>query len=99
MIQCGWVREVEALLAAGVPPEAHSLQAIGYRQLVEHLEGRITLEEARRQIIDATRRYAKRQMTWCRRWPQVRWWSVEHEGQIPGMHESVLAAVGRWHGC
>ena len=74
MMQHGFLDEVRALhtrddLHAGMP----SMRAVGYRQLWEHLEGGASLEEAVRRGIVATRRYAKRQLTWLRAEPDVRW--------------------------
>jgi tRNA dimethylallyltransferase len=49
------------------------LQALGYRQVVEHLEGKLTLEQAVDLVKLRTRQYAKRQMTWFRRQPGIQW--------------------------
>jgi tRNA dimethylallyltransferase len=73
MVAFGWVEEVRKHLASGVSLEAPAFQAIGYRQLARHLEGEITLEDAVVEIVQATRRFAKRQMTWFRREPEVHW--------------------------
>ena len=83
MLAIGWVDEVDGLLAAGVPAEAHALQAIGYRQLARVCVGELDLGAARDEIVRATRRYAKRQLAWYRRWPQICW--LEHQsGEDPG---------------
>jgi tRNA dimethylallyltransferase len=73
MIQAGWLDEVRQLISTGVPPDAKPFQFIGYSQLREHLEGRASQEEAIQQIQQATRRFAKRQITWFRREPDVQW--------------------------
>ena len=73
MIARGWLDEVRGLLAAGVGADAPAFQAIGYAQWVRHLAGEYDLEEATRQIVVATRRYAKRQQTWFRREPGIEW--------------------------
>ncbi len=73
MIDSGWIQEVRSLLAAGTSPEAPAFQAIGYRQLVSYVSGEETLGQALNLTIQATRRFAKRQMTWFRREPEVRW--------------------------
>ena len=65
-----------------------AMQALGYRYLAEHLAGRLTLAEARAQTIAATRRYAKRQLTWFRKTPGVRWFTG------PVDIEAVVAHVG-----
>jgi tRNA dimethylallyltransferase len=69
----GWLEEVRGLIAAGVSPQAPAFQAIGYAQWARHLAGEFDLEEATRQIVVATRRYAKRQQTWFRREPGIEW--------------------------
>ncbi len=83
MLASGWLDEVESLLASGVSADAHALQAIGYRQLARVCRGGLDLRVARDEIVIATRRYAKRQLAWFRRWPQIRW--LEHQaGEDPG---------------
>lgn len=73
MVERGWVDEVSRLLENGVPPTAFAFQAIGYRQMVDALLGRCTLETATEEAIRATRHYAKRQDTWFRREREVFW--------------------------
>jgi tRNA dimethylallyltransferase len=75
MLTAGWLEEVRRLVAAGVPPDAKPFQFIGYRELRAHLEGVVPLEKAVRAIQQATRRYAKRQITWFRRETGVEWFS------------------------
>ena len=69
----GLAQEVRALLDSGVPDRATSLQAIGYKQVVQALEEGLPPEAALGTIQQATRRYAKRQMTWFRANPAVQW--------------------------
>lgn len=76
MVEAGWVTEVRGLLESGVSPAAPAFQAIGYRQIANHVLGRISLQEAVERTIRATRRYAKRQLTWFRREPDVDWLSA-----------------------
>jgi tRNA dimethylallyltransferase len=73
MMRRGWVREVAALLEIGTSPSAPAFQAIGYRQVVHHLEGRSSLQAATEEAILATRHYAKRQETWFRRERDLYW--------------------------
>jgi tRNA dimethylallyltransferase len=77
MVERGWVEEVAQLLARGLDPGLPAFQAIGYRQLVRHLEGEWSLEQAIGETVKATRRFAKRQETWFRREPDVTWFSAQ----------------------
>jgi tRNA dimethylallyltransferase len=85
MLSQGWLEEVRGLLKrypAGIKP----LQALGYRHLVAYLEVRLPLPEAIEQTQKETRRYAKRQLTWFRADPEVRWFH-------PGQGEDMLALL------
>jgi tRNA dimethylallyltransferase len=73
MLERGWLEEVRGLLAMGIPPEAPAFQAIGYRQMVRCIRGELPLDEAIDETVRATRRFAKRQMTWFRKESQVNW--------------------------
>ncbi len=75
MISAGWLDEIRRLIAQGVPSDVKPFQFIGYSELREHLEGRISLDDAVDQIQRATRRFAKRQITWFRKEPSVTWLS------------------------
>jgi tRNA dimethylallyltransferase len=66
MFASGLVDEVSSLLRAGVPRDAHALKAIGYREVVAHLDGHITLRDAIEQTKQSSRRFAKRQLSWLR---------------------------------
>ena len=82
MLERGWVAEVEGLLARGVGRDAPAFQAIGYRQLVRQLRGELALESAVAEIVQATRRFAKRQITWFRKEPQVRWFDARELASV-----------------
>ena len=81
----GLVGEVEGLLDAGFSPDLHPLKALGYREVMRYLEGRWSLERARSEMKKATRRFAKRQLTWFRAVPEARWLNIS---RMPG--EEVL---------
>jgi tRNA dimethylallyltransferase len=66
MLAAGLVEEVRALLARGIPADASGLDAVGYREVVAMLGGRLPESGLREAIVVATRRYAKRQETWFR---------------------------------
>ena len=72
MMEAGWLAEVEGLLEGGLSPEAHPMQGIGYRELVQVVQGKKTIDEAIPVIQQRTRNFARRQLTWLRKDP-VRW--------------------------
>ena len=73
MLENGLIEEIQRLLAMGIPKKATALQAIGYKEFISALEGNCTLEEATAQVQQASRNYAKRQLTWFRRNPHMHW--------------------------
>jgi tRNA dimethylallyltransferase len=75
MLESGWLEEVANLVRQGVDENSKPFDFIGYAELRAHLEGTVTLSAATKAIAQATRRYAKRQMTWFRKETQVHWLS------------------------
>ena len=73
MIEKGLVDEVKKIMDMGISVESTAMQAIGYKEIAEYLDGNITLEEAIDKIKQGSRRYAKRQLTWYRRNERVNW--------------------------
>jgi tRNA dimethylallyltransferase len=66
MLDAGLVDEVQGLLARGVAPDAAGLDAVGYREVVQMVQGRLPAADLEATIVAATGRYAKRQETWFR---------------------------------
>jgi len=66
MLDGGWIDEVRELLDRGIAPDAAGLDAVGYRQVVAHVQGRVDAAELAAMIASDTKRYAKRQETWFR---------------------------------
>lgn len=89
MLAAGWMEEVRALLASGLPADAKPFDFIGYRELRAVLNGEMKLEEAQAAIQQATRRYAKRQLTWFRRDAHIHWFSGF--GQDTTIQQQALA--------
>jgi tRNA dimethylallyltransferase len=89
MFASGLVEEVAAILASGVPREAHALKAIGYRETIDFITGHSDLTNAIEQTKRASRRFAKRQLTWLRdaREGTVHW--------VPPIEDGGAAAVIR----
>ncbi len=76
MLDAGLLDEVAGLLEAGFDPSVNPLRTIGYQEPIRFLQGEISREEMVRLIKRNTRRYAKRQLTWYRRFSDVRWVDV-----------------------
>jgi tRNA dimethylallyltransferase len=73
MLRLGLLDEIKSLLAEGVPEKATAMQAIGYKEFVDALAGRSSLETATALVQQSSRKYAKRQLTWFRRNPAIHW--------------------------
>lgn len=86
MVRMGLDDEVRSLLAEERPLSPQARCAIGYAEMIEHVEGRLSLDEAAEQIKKNTRRLAKGQRTWFRRFADVTWLDVEPDESV----ESVL---------
>jgi tRNA dimethylallyltransferase len=73
MISAGLIEETRALAAEGFDASFNALNSVGYREALSFLRGQIDREEMLRLFRQNSRRYAKRQMTWFRRDPRIRW--------------------------
>ncbi len=89
MFDAGLVQEVERLLAAGLAEGRTAREAIGYRQVMAHLRGEVTLDQARDQTTRATRRFARRQDSWFRKDPRIHWVGFDDPGRV----QRALGAV------
>lgn len=76
MIEAGLVEEVRGLLDAGYDASLVSMQGLGYKELIPYLYGEITLEKAVNDIQQRTRHFAKRQLSWFRRMPEIQWFDM-----------------------
>jgi len=90
MFARGLVQETERLLEAGLAESHTAMQAIGYRQVVEHLRGERSLTETIGLVKRRTRQFAKRQLTWFRRQFSPLWLTLEPESR-PGPVADQLA--------
>lgn len=93
MFDQGLVAEVEGLLGKGLGPALTAHQAIGYKEVLLHLEGSLSLEEAKELVKRTTRRYAKRQLSWFRRDPRVSWIDMDSTSVAAGV-DRVLSECG-----
>jgi tRNA dimethylallyltransferase len=80
MWRAGFEAEVRNLAARGLRQGRTASRALGYQQMLRHLDGDYTLDQARQQTIKATRRFARRQESWFRRDPRIRWLDATEGG-------------------
>lgn len=91
----GVVDEVEALIAAGVPESAHAFSGLVYRQIIEMRQGVRDEAATRALIVRENMRYARRQVMWFRKEPDVRW--LSGPGTDPAIQHQALALVRSFH--
>ena len=94
MLDSGWLDEVRVLVDRGLGGWLTSTQAIGYAELARHLRGDITLEAAVESTVKRTGNLARRQMSWFRRDPRVRWFDVDERGATVVL-EPILSYLSR----
>ncbi len=93
-LHTGVIDEVRNLMAAGVPPGAHAFSGLVYRQVVEHLNGARDLDATRELIVRENMQYARRQASWFRKEPGVRW--MDGPGEQEPASAAVPAMVAEW---
>jgi tRNA dimethylallyltransferase len=79
MMDAGLLAEVEQLLTEPLPLSRTARQALGYKELIAHVHGEVSLNEAVATIIQRTRQFAVRQERWFRRDPRIRWVQIRHD--------------------
>jgi tRNA dimethylallyltransferase len=89
MLANGWLDEVRTLLAMGYVPPLPSMSATGYAQLVQVLQGTLTLEDAVARIRHSTHAFIRRQDAWLRAEPRVKWFDA---GERSALASAVAAA-------
>ena len=94
MIRAGLVDEVKALLAEPEPLSGTARQAVGYAEIIEHLEGRLTLADAVEMIKINTRQFAKAQRTWFKRLRSIEWVDLSEEATADAVVDDLLARRG-----
>ena len=77
MFDAGLIEEVEQLIKSGVNPDCQAFKGIGYKEVVDYINGNITLDECRDLIKKNTRHFAKRQITWYKRMPYIEWIHID----------------------
>lgn len=93
MIADGLVDEVRGLLAEHPPMSRTAAQALGYKEMIDHLEGLVPLSAARDEIVLRTTQFAVRQERWFRRDPRITWIDVSGDDPVGVVSPAVLAAL------
>ncbi|EJL39430.1 MULTISPECIES: tRNA (adenosine(37)-N6)-dimethylallyltransferase MiaA [Brevibacillus] len=97
MIEAGLVEEVRGLLDKGYDASMVSMQGLGYKELIPYLYGEITLEKAINDIQQRTRHFAKRQLSWFRRIPEVQWFDMtDPAGQAKSVETIKQILAGKF---
>jgi tRNA dimethylallyltransferase len=95
MLAAGFVDEVAGLLDEGCDPDLPSLRAVGYPQMIRHLQGRTSLDEAAEEIRKSTWQYARRQMTWFRGVEGIVWVDADPRTKAGALADRVLSLLKR----
>jgi len=95
MIRKGLRDEVASLLAEPKGLSDQASQALGYAEMIEHLKGKYTLEQAIERIKINTRQFAKRQRTWFRHFRDVQWIDIQEDDTIEKVSEKVLKIISQ----
>lgn len=93
MIEAGLVDEVRMLLGQGLTEDDNSMKGIGYKELIGFLKSEYSLEEAVKRIKQNSRNYAKRQMTWFRRYKNIKWFDLTDVVNFEKSAEDITAYI------
>lgn len=89
MMEAGLVEEVRSLLDRGYDASLVSMQGLGYKEVIPYLYGEVTLEKAINDIKQRTRHFAKRQLSWFRRMPQIQWFDMTNPAEQPNNVQTI----------
>lgn len=89
MLEAGLEQEVRQLLEQGISSECQSMQSIGYRQMVWYINGSMSYEDAVDRLKQATRNFAKRQITWYKKMPYINWLELEPQPDYTAAVERI----------
>lgn len=94
MFERGWVEETRRLMGAGLERNRTAMQAIGYRQVIEHLTGQIGLREAVERVKVKTRQFAKRQGVWFRGQMDLEWLTLDAGNEVERWADRLVERLG-----
>lgn len=93
MIDQGLVQEVRSLLGEEKPLSQQARAAIGYAEMIEHFEGKISLDDAVEQIKINTRKLAKAQRTWFKTFRQVQWLDIGDDEPVDSVRNRAVSLI------
>jgi tRNA dimethylallyltransferase len=93
MIENGLVEEVNNILNLGYDKNLNSLNTVGYKEIIQHLDGEISLERAIELIKRNTRHYAKRQMTWFRKDKRIHWFDINDTNELDRIAQTISESL------
>ena len=93
MIELGLVEEVKEILALGFKKNLNALNTVGYKEIIEFLDEKISLERAIELIKRNTRRYAKRQLTWFRKDKRIKWLDINDKKDLSKVTQSIIEDI------
>ena len=96
MLEQGLLEEIRQLLDSGVPERGTALAAIGYKEFLPALRGECTVEEAAEAVRRESRRYAKRQLTWFRRNPEIHWILLPEHPDFSAVFEEAKGILAQF---
>ena len=93
MINNGLIDEVKNLLKMGYTKDMISMQGIGYKEIIKYLDGQYSLDEAIETIKRDSRRYAKRQLTWFRRYEGAKWFNLDGYSDSKTLKNDIMMHI------
>ena len=93
MVKDGLLEEIREILGSGIPETATAMQAIGYKEFLDAMAGRSTVEQAIASVQQSSRRYAKRQLTWFRKNKNIHWICRENGKSAEEIYETARQLV------
>ena len=93
MMESGLIDEVKKLLKMGYTKDMISMQGIGYKEIIKYLDGQYSLEEAIEIIKRDSRRYAKRQLTWFRRYDDAKWFNLDEYDNSQVLKNDIIKHI------
>lgn len=93
MMENGLVDEVKKLLSMGYTKDMVSMQGIGYKEIIRYLDGEYSLNEAIEIVKRDSRRYAKRQITWFKRYEEAKWFNLDEYEDLQKLETDILSYI------